>query len=220
MKTFLTSEAVFRGHPDKICDQISDAILDECVKQDKTSRVAIETLIKNNLLVIAGEVTTNVVVDYKNVALKVLDDLGYDNLDKFNVIVEVSKQSLDIALGVDKDGAGDQGIMYGYATKESKELMPYPIVLSRNIAIKMDELNQKYKDKFGKDGKCQVTVIYDEDGNPTSIDTIIVSQQTQKGVLRDIYEPIILEECIKAVIPKELLTDQTKILINPTGEFV
>lgn len=216
----ITSECVFRGHPDKIADQISDRILDECLAQDKKSRVAVETLIKNNLIVLAGEVTTNANVCYKNVALSVLKDLGYGNLDDVEFVIEISKQSPDIALGVDKDGAGDQGIMYGFATSESKELMPLPIVLARKIAIKMDELTKEIPELFGKDGKCQVSIAYDEDDNPVKVITIIVSQQTQPNVDREFYTSFIIEECLKKVIPSWLITGETKVLINPTGEFV
>lgn len=216
----ITSECVFRGHPDKIADQISDRILDECLAQDKNSRVAVETLIKNNLIVLAGEVTTNANVSYKNVALSVLKDLGYGNLENFEFVIEISKQSPDIALGVDKDGAGDQGIMYGFATSESKELMPLPIVLARKIAIKMDELTKEIPELFGKDGKCQVSIAYDENDNPVKITTIIVSQQTQPNVDREFYTSFIIEECLKKVIPSWLITGETKVLINPTGEFV
>ena len=216
----ITSECVFRGHPDKIADQISDRILDECLAQDKNSRFAVETLIKNNLIVLAGEVTTNANVSYKNVALSVLKDLGYGNLEDFEFVIEISKQSPHIALGVDKDGAGDQGIMYGFATSESKELMPLPIVLSRKIAIKMDELTSKIPELFGSDGKCQVSIAYDENDNPVKITTIIVSQQTQPNVDREFYTSFIIEECLKKVIPSWLITGETKVLINPTGEFV
>lgn len=216
----ITSECVFRGHPDKIADQISDRILDECLAQDKNSRVAVETLIKNNLIVLAGEVTTNANVCYKNVALSVLKDLGYENLDNFEFIIEISKQSPDIALGVNKDGAGDQGIMYGFATSESKELMPLPIVIARKIAIKMDELTKEIPELFGKDGKCQVSIAYDENDNPVKVTTIIVSQQTQPNVDREFYTSFIIEECLKKVIPSWLITGETKVLINPTGEFV
>lgn len=216
----ITSECVFRGHPDKIADQISDRILDECLAQDKNSRVAVETLIKNNLIVLAGEVTTNANVSYKNVALSVLKDLGYGNLEDFEFVIEISKQSPDIALGVDKDGAGDQGIMYGFATSESKELMPLPIVLARKIAIKMDELTSKIPELFGSDGKCQVSIAYDENDNPVTVTTIIVSQQTKPNVDREFYTSFIIEECLKKVISSWLITEETKVLINPTGEFV
>ena len=215
----ITSEAVFKGHPDKICDQISDAILDECVKQDKDSRVAIETLIKNNIVVLAGEITTKAKVDLKRVAAKVLHDLGYENINDFKFLVEVSKQSPDIALGVDKDGAGDQGIMYGYASDECAELMPLPIVLARRIAIKMDQLTRPIHELFGADGKCQVSVAY-EDNVPKKVTTIIVSQQTAENLDRKFYTNFIINECIRKVIPSNLIDDDTKILINPTGEFV
>lgn len=215
----ISSEAVFKGHPDKICDQISDAILDECLRQDSNSRVAVETLIKNNIIVIAGEVTTKANVDYEEVALSVLEDLGYDR-DEFEVIVEISKQSSDIALGVDKDGAGDQGIMYGYACSDTKELMPLPILLARRIAIKMDELTRGLPELFGSDGKCQVSVKYDNNDKPIEISTIVVSQQTRERTSREFYTSFILNECINKVIPIGMITKDTKILINPTGEFV
>jgi S-adenosylmethionine synthetase len=216
----ITSEAVFKGHPDKICDQISDAILDACLKQDKNSRVALETLIKNNIIVLAGEITTNASVDFKRVALGVLKELGYDKLDEFKFIVEISKQSSDIALGVDVDGAGDQGIMYGYASNETQELMPLPIVLARRIAIKMDELTRPIRDIFGADGKCQVSVEYDDFDNPVRVTTIVVSQQTKPDLCRNFYTSFILNECIAKVIPSELIDSETVVLINPTGEFV
>lgn len=216
----LTSEAVFRGHPDKICDQISDGILDACLKEDINSRVAIETLIKNHLVVVAGEVTTKANVNYEEVVYDVLKSLGYEDLDDFDIVVEVSKQSPDIALGVDKDGAGDQGIMYGYAVNECKELMPLPIVLARKIAICMDSMTKQIREVFGADGKCQVSVEYDENDKPKRIDTIVVSQQTAKGVERSVYTRFIIEECILKVIPNHLIDSNTKILINPTGEFV
>ena len=197
----LTSEAVFRGHPDKICDQISDGILDACLKEDINSRVAIETLIKNHLVVVAGEVTTKANVNYEEVVYDVLKSLGYEDLEDFDIVVEVSKQSPDIALGVDKDGAGDQGIMYGYAVNECKELMPLSIVLARKIAICMDSMTKQIREVFGADGKCQVSVEYDENDKPKRIDTIVVSQQTAKGVERSVYTRFIIEECILKVIP-------------------
>lgn len=216
----ISSEAVFKGHPDKICDQISDAILDECLRQDSNSRVAVETLIKNNIIVIAGEVTTKANVEYSKIALEVLEDLGYEGLDEFEFVVEVSKQSPDIALGVDKDGAGDQGIMYGYACSDTKELMPLPILLARRIAIKMDSLTRNLRELFGADGKCQVSVKYDDNDKPIEITNIVVSQQTKGDVEREFYTAFILNECIRKVIPLGMITRDTKILINPTGEFV
>ena len=216
----ITSEAVFKGHPDKICDQISDRVLDECLKQDPKSRVAIETLFKNDLVVIAGELTTNAKIDFKEIVRSVLTSLGYENLANLKVQVEVSKQSNDIALGVDRDGAGDQGIMYGYATNETKELMPLPIVLARKIAIKMDELTRPIREMFGADGKCQVSVAYDDFGNPLKVTTIVVSQQTKHNLDREFYTKFIINECILKVIPTHFIDEDTKVLINPTGEFV
>ncbi len=213
----LTSEQVFKGHPDKICDQISDAILDECLSGDKTSRVAVECLLKDNTLVIAGEVTTKSKIDYKEVALQTLNEISIK--DDIDVILKISEQSEDIALGVDKEGAGDQGIMYGYACDETGERIPLPIALANKIAKRMDELSRQYYDYFGIDGKCQVSVEYDDKDNPIRVSTIVISQQTLPHASRDFYFGFIVDECIKKVIPEELLID-TQILINPTGEFV
>lgn len=216
----LTSEAVFKGHPDKICDQISDAILDECLKQDKNSRVAVEALIKNRLVVLAGEVTTKAEINYGKVVAQVLKDLGYEDIHKYKLICEISRQSCDIALGVDSDGAGDQGIMYGYATSETKELMPLPIVLARRVAVRMDTLSEQYSELFGRDGKCQVSVEYDDNNKPVRITTVVVSQQTKPFIPRELYTWYIETQCLAQVLPKHLIDKHTKILINPTGEFV
>jgi S-adenosylmethionine synthetase len=212
-----TSESVLRGHPDKICDQVADYILTELIKQDKDSRSGIECLIKDELLVIAGEITTKAVVDYKKLAKACLEDIGLDG-DQFEILEKISIQSSDIALGVDKGGAGDQGIMYGYAETGTEELMPLPIVLSRKLAVKLDELNTRETHIFGKDGKCQISVKYDKD-NPVVITAIVVSVQTRPGIVRDIYESFI-RKVIDESIPDELINNETKILINPTGEFV
>lgn len=216
----LTSEAVFIGHPDKICDQISDAILDACLAEDRNSRVAIEALIKDGTVVLAGEISTHAHIDYERIAKGVLLDAGYEDADAFRTIVLVSKQSPDIAMGVDKNGAGDQGIMYGYAVNECQELMPLPIVLARKIAIRMNELRKEYCGLFMSDGKCQVSVEYDENDNPKRVSTIVVSQQVAKGLERKIYSKVIIDECILHVIPKALLDERTEVYINPTGEFV
>jgi S-adenosylmethionine synthetase len=212
-----TSESVLRGHPDKICDQVADYILTELIKQDNGTRAGIECLIKDELLVIAGEVTTKAVVDYKMLARECLNDIGLDT-NEFEILEKISIQSSDIALGVDKGGAGDQGIMYGYAEIGTDELMPLPIVLSRRLAIKLDELNTKETTLFGKDGKCQVSIKYDND-KPISVTAVVVSLQTKPGIKREIYELLILK-VIKETIPNELINSETKILINPTGEFV
>lgn len=216
----ITSEAVFRGHPDKICDQISDAILDECLAQDKNSRVAVECLIKNKLIVVAGEITSNARINYYKIVTDLLHELGYSDLDDYEIIVEVSEQSADIALGVDRDGAGDQGMMYGYACDETNELMPLSITLARKIAKRMDELTTPIRDIFGADGKCQVSILYDKNDNPIKVSTVVVSQQTKPNLDPLFYKRFIINECIKKVIPSELLKDDTTILINPTGEFV
>ena len=216
-----TSESVLKGHPDKICDGIADYILTELLKQDKDTRAGIECLIKDELLVIAGEVSTKAVVNYKELAKACLEDIGL-NSNEFEILEKISAQSSDIALGVDIGGAGDQGIMYGYAEKGTEELMPLPIVLSRKLARKLDDLTKEFSTIlstfFGIDGKCQVSVEYEKDV-PKKVTTIVVSIQTKPGVPRRVYEPLVLS-CVHEVIPKRLITNDTRVLINPTGEFV
>lgn len=212
-----TSEAVFRAHPDKICDQVSDGILDALLLKDKDSRVAIECLIKDNLLVVAGEVTSTNQIDYEVTAREVLHQVGL-NEDEFEVLVKVSEQSKDISRGVDKLGAGDQGIMYGYATNETKEFLPLTYVLARNIARNMDIVNRENPDVFGLDGKCQVSIVYEKD-KPKHISTVVVSAQTKPGVERNVYEKYI-RYVVEEVLPSDLVDINTLILINPTGEFV
>ncbi|HCB67697.1 MAG TPA: methionine adenosyltransferase [Acholeplasmataceae bacterium] len=217
----ITSESVFSGHPDKICDQISDAILDVILEQDPLARVAVESAIKDDLIVIFGEVTTTAKVEYSEIAKQVLKDIGYD--DAFCVLEKISKQSPDIALGVNEtldhqQGAGDQGMMYGFACKETPELMPLPIVVAHDIAKEVDTLRKtKYNHIFGPDGKCQVSVRYLE-GKPFAYDTIIVSAQTRPNANLIVAKEIIIEEVLKPMIGKDL--SGINILINPTGAFV
>ena len=217
----ITSESVFSGHPDKICDQISDAILDAILEQDQLARVAIETAIKDDLVVIFGEVTTTALVQYSEIVQKVLKEIGYT--DNFTVLEKISKQSLEIAQGVNEtldhqQGAGDQGMMYGFACNETPELMPLPIVVAHDIAKEVDTLRKtKYNHIFGPDGKCQVSVRY-LDGKPFSYDTIIVSAQTRAEASLTLAKEIIIEEVLKPMIGKDL--SGINILINPTGAFV
>ena len=234
MNKYVTCESVFRGHPDKVCDQISDAILDEYLLKDKDSRVAIECSIKDNLVIIFGEVTSKAHVNLEKVAKRVLRDIGY--FDNFVVITKVSTQSWDIAKGVDKLGAGDQGIMYGYATNETKECLPLPYVIARDISTNETKeclplpyviardiskaveniRKEKYMDVLMPDGKCQVTVRY-EDNKPKDIKTIVVSTQTKKGVKLEEVKRIIKEEVLIPLLGSTL--DGIEILVNPTGAF-
>jgi S-adenosylmethionine synthetase len=181
----ITSESVFSGHPDKVCDQISDAILDAILEQDKNARVAVETAIKDDLVFVFGEVTTTANVDYKDIAKRKLHEIGYE--DNFAVMEKISKQSPDIALGVDssethEQGAGDQGIMYGYACNETRELMPLPIMLANRLSQEIDKSRKEmYAHIFGPDGKCQVSVAYEND-KPKKVQTIVVSAQTKSWI--------------------------------------
>ena len=217
----ITSESVFSGHPDKICDQISDAILDAILEQDQAARVAVETAIKDDLVVIFGEVTTTAIVQYSDIAKQVLKEIGY--IEEFCVLEKISKQSPDIAQGVNEtldhqQGAGDQGMMYGFACNETPELMPLPIIVAHEIAKEVDALRKaKYNHIFGPDGKCQVSVRY-VDGQPFAYDTIIVSAQTRQGASLSLAKEIIIEEVLKPLIDKDLTN--INILINPTGAFV
>ena len=217
----ITSESVFSGHPDKICDQISDAILDAILEQDQNARVAVETAIKDDLVVIFGEVTTIASVQYSEIAKQVLKDIGYK--DEFCVLEKISKQSPDIAKGVNEtvdhqQGAGDQGMMYGFACNETPELMPLPIMVAHEISKGIDTLRKtKYNHIFGPDGKCQVSIRY-IDGQPFAYDTIIVSAQTRPEASLSLAKDIIIEEVLKPLIGKDL--SGINILINPTGAFV
>jgi S-adenosylmethionine synthetase len=218
----ITSESVFSGHPDKVCDQISDAILDAILEQDKNARVAVETAIKDDLVFVFGEVTTIAKVDYANIVKQKLKEIGYE--DEFVVMEKISEQSADIALGVistesHEQGAGDQGIMFGYACNETQEFMPLPIMLANQISKEMDKCRkEKYTHIFGPDGKCQVSVGY-ENGRPKNVQTIVVSAQTKKGINREKYEDIIINEVLNKVFDFDTIID-AEVLINPTGEFV
>ena len=222
-----TSESVTEGHPDKIADQISDAILDACLAEDPMSRVACETLTCTGLVVVAGEITTKAYVDFQGVVRKTIHEIGYnDALKGFDsntcaVISTINRQSPDIAQGVDTGGAGDQGIMFGYATNETPELMPTPISLAHRLAEKLSEVRKNGKLPYLRpDGKSQVTVEYSEPGKPTRVDAVVISSQHADDVTNEQLRKEIEEHVIRAVIPANLMDANTKIHINPTGRFV
>jgi S-adenosylmethionine synthetase len=222
-----TSESVTEGHPDKIADQISDAILDACLAQDPYSRVACETLTCTGLVVIAGEITTKAYVDFQSLVRGTVASIGYDNaLYGFDsntcaVISTINKQSGDIAMGVDTGGAGDQGMMFGYATNETPELMPTPISLAHKLAQKLSEVRKSGLMAYLRpDGKSQVTVEYDSNNKPVRVDAVVISTQHAETVGNDELRADILKHVIQAVIPAALLDQDTKYHINPTGRFV
>jgi S-adenosylmethionine synthetase len=222
-----TSESVTEGHPDKIADQISDAILDACLEQDPYSRVACETLTATGLVVIAGEITTKAYVDFQSLVRGTVAAIGYDNaLYGFDsntcaVISSINKQSADIAMGVDKDGAGDQGMMFGYATDETTELMPLPISLAHKLAQRLTGVRKSGQLSYLRpDGKSQVTVEYDAKGKPVRVDAVVISTQHSENISHDELSADVLKHVIQAVIPASLLDEDTKYHINPTGRFV
>jgi S-adenosylmethionine synthetase len=222
-----TSESVTEGHPDKIADQISDAILDACLEQDPYSRVACETLTATGLVVIAGEITTKAYVDFQALVRGVVASIGYDNaLYGFDsntcaVISTINKQSGDIAMGVDTGGAGDQGMMFGYATNETPELMPTAISLAHKLTRRLTEVRKNGRMAYLRpDGKSQVTVEYDENFKPKRIDAVVISTQHADSVTTEELRADILKNVIQAVLPPELLDENTKYHINPTGRFV
>ena len=226
-RILFTSESVTEGHPDKIADQISDAILDACLADDPTSRVACETLTCTGLVVIAGEITTRAYVDFQALVRGTIASIGYNNaLYGFDsntcaVISSINKQSGDIAMGVDTGGAGDQGMMFGYACNETEELMPMPIFLAHKLSEKLTEVRKSGKLSYLRpDGKSQVTVEYNEAGKPTRVDAVVVSSQHSENVSNEELRADILKHVIQTTIPASLLDADTKYHINPTGRFV
>ena len=226
-----TSESVSEGHPDKLADQISDAILDEILKQDKNARVACETLVKTGMALVAGEITTSAWVDIEELVRNVITETGYDNASKgidgrtCSVINAIGKQSRDIAQGVDRGsledlGAGDQGLMFGFATNETPTLMPSAIYYSHLLMRKQEELRKTAKLAWLRpDAKAQVTLTYEND-KPKFIDTIVLSTQHDESISQKELHDAVIEEIIKEVIPAELITKDTKYHINPTGVFL
>jgi S-adenosylmethionine synthetase len=222
-----TSESVTEGHPDKIADQISDAILDACLTDDPSSRVACETLTATGLVVIAGEITTKAYVDFQNLVRGTIASIGYNNaLYGFDsntcaVISSINKQSGDIAMGVDTGGAGDQGMMFGFACNETPELMPAPISFAHKLCMRLSEVRKQGKLPYLRpDGKSQVTVEYDQHHKPVRVDAVVISTQHSETVGNDELRSDILKHVIQATIPAHLLDEDTKYHINPTGRFV
>jgi S-adenosylmethionine synthetase len=229
-----SSESVTEGHPDKLCDAVSDAVLDACLAQDPNSRVACETATKTGFVMLLGEITTKAHLDYNKIARSAIREIGFTSsdmgfdADSCAVMVAVAQQSPDIAQGVDrgtdpaKQGAGDQGLMFGYACDETKELMPMPIQMAHQLAYKLAEVRKKKTkgiDWLRPDGKTQVSVRY-EDGQITGIEAIVVSTQHDDKVKQKTIEEAIREQVIKPIVPAKLVTNKTKIHINPTGRFV
>jgi len=227
MTDFLfTSESVTEGHPDKVCDQISDAILDAIIKDDPGCRVACETMATTGLVIVAGEITTNVYIEIPEVARAVIKDIGYDSSDmgfdweSCGVLTSIHKQSPDIAMGVDPGGAGDQGLMFGYACTDTDVLMPMPIVYAHMLTKQLTRVRkEKILDFLRPDGKSQVSIEYLDD-KPIRIDTVVIaSQHAPEATTQQIQEGII-EEVIRKTLPADMLDDKTRYLINPTGRFV
>ena len=226
-RRIFTSESVTEGHPDKICDQISDAVLDDILSQDPNARVACEVSVTTGLVLVMGEITTTGYCDVQKIVRKTVEEIGYNrgkygfDSENLAVLVALNEQSPDIALGVDVDGAGDQGMMFGYACKETDEYMPLPIYLSHKLAKRLTDIRKNGSHKeLRPDGKTQVSVEYNEEGLPVRIDTVVVSTQHDEEVTQEYLHKMITEEVIKYIIPSELMDEKTRIFVNPTGRFV
>ena len=235
MSYIFTSESVSEGHPDKVCDQISDAILDAYLKEDPNSRVACETLVKNNMVIVAGEITSSGNPNLEKIIRKTINEIGYDkdvygfNANNCEIINHISQQSPDIAQGVNEgegedlgQGAGDQGLMFGYACKETDSLMPAPIDLSHKLVMQHARLRKtKELEWLRPDAKSQVSLIYSDDGkNIEGVSAIVLSTQHDPDISQEDLKKEVLEKIITPVIPEELISSETKIFINPTGKFV
>ncbi len=242
-KLLFTSESVTEGHPDKICDQISDAVLDALLAQDPMSRVACETAVTTGLVLVMGEITTKAQIDIQTIVRETIREIGYDrakygfDCDTCGVIVALDKQSTDIAMGVDKAleakenhmsdeqieaiGAGDQGMMFGYATNETPELMPYPISLAHKLARKLTEVRKNGTLSYLRpDGKTQVSVEYDENGKPCRLEAVVLSTQHDENVTQEQIHADIKKYVFDPVLPQDMIDNETKFFINPTGRFV
>ncbi len=229
-KFLFTSESVTEGHPDKICDQISDAVLDSALSQDKNSRVACESLIKTGMIILAGEITTNAIIDYQTVVRDVIKDIGYTDsktgldYESCGILVAIDKQSPDIAAGVNKEnemeqGAGDQGMMFGYACNETEELMPMPILLAHRLTRQLAEARRTDLKFLRPDGKSQVTVEY-QNNKPVRVTTIVIAAQHSPDISNKVLRDSIIDNVVKKAIPEDMMDSKTSIYINPTGRFV
>ncbi len=225
-KYYFTSESVTEGHPDKLCDTISDSILDECIKQDPNARVAVETFASSNRITLAGQITFSGEIDYEKIVRETIKNIGYENAEididykTCEIDINITKQSPDIAMGVNVGGAGDQGIMFGFASDETENYMPYAISMAHKLAKKLTQVRkEKIIPYLRPDGKTQVTVEY-EDNKPKRIETILISTQHEESIEQEQLKKDVIEKVIKQTVPENMIDENTNIYINPTGRFV